>query len=106
MPHVSVLETALAAFVVIDVQERMLGAVTTSPGDDIIKSTLKLIAAARVLEIPILYTEQNPSGFGPTDARLKDALAGAVGPLVKTTCSCWRDEGFRRALQQTRHRSG
>jgi nicotinamidase-related amidase len=102
MSHVSVLETALAALVVIDVQERMLGAVTTSPGDDIIKATQKLIAAARVLEIPILYTEQNPSGLGQTDARLKEAMEGAVGPLVKTTCSCWRDEGFRRALQQTR----
>ncbi len=102
MLHVSVLESTLAVLVVVDVQERMLGAVTTSPGDEIVGAIVKLIGAAKVLDIPILYTEQNPKGLGPTDVSLKLALAGAQGPLVKTTCSCWRDEGFRRALQQTR----
>lgn len=101
MPQVPVLESSLAVLVVIDVQERMLGAVTTSPTDDVVGAIAKLIGAAKVLDIPILYTEQNPAGLGRTDPALKDVLAGAQGPLVKSMCSCWRDENFRRALQQT-----
>lgn len=101
MPHVSVLESPLSVLVVVDVQEKMLAAVTTSP-DIVIGSIAKLISAAKVLDIPILYTEQNPAGLGRTDPALKDILASAHGPLVKTTCSCWRDENFRNALQQTR----
>ncbi|HKQ48559.1 MAG TPA: isochorismatase family protein [Phycisphaerae bacterium] len=102
MPHVSVLESSLAALVVVDVQERMLGAVTTTRTDELVGGIVKLISAAKMLDIPILYTEQNPAGLGRTDHELKDVLSGAQGPLVKSTCSAWRDENFREALQQTR----
>lgn len=94
-------EASSAVLVVVDVQEKMLRAVTTRPPDQIVASIRKLIGAARILDVPVLYTEQNPSGLGTTVAALRDALDGAVGPLVKSTCSCWRDEGFRSALQQS-----
>lgn len=101
MPDAQLIEANLAALVVIDVQEKMLEAVTTRPAEEILRSIVRLVGAARILEIPVLYTEQYPKGLGPTDARLRSALAEANGPLIKSTCSCWRDEAFRVALQQT-----
>ena len=101
MPHVNMMEADLAALVVIDVQEKMLATITTSLVKGLIERLVALIKAAQLLGMPVLYTEQYPQGLGGTDRSLVDALSGAVGPIVKTTCSCWRDEGFRGALQKT-----
>lgn len=94
-------ECSLTALVVVDVQEKMLSAITSRPVDQILSSIGKLIGAARILDIPIIFTEQYPQGLGTTAAGLRRTLEGAEGPLVKTTCSCWRDEGFRNALKGT-----
>lgn len=101
MPHTNILEASLAVLVVVDVQAKMLAAVTTSPREQITDKIRRLAGAAEVLNVPILYTEQYPQGLGPTHPDVKAHLASATGPIVKTTCSCWRDEGFRRALQRT-----
>lgn len=101
MPHVNMLEADLAALVVIDFQEKMLATISTSAPDALIRRISSLIQAARILGLPIIFTEQYPQGLGPTDKSIAAVLDGATGPLVKTTCSCWRDEGFRSALQET-----
>jgi len=101
MPHVNMLEASLAALVVIDVQEKMLAAISTSPRETLIGKISTLVRAASQLDIPVLYTEQYPQGLGRTDRALAAVLDGATGPLAKTTCSCWRDETFRNALQRT-----
>ncbi|MCG8409439.1 MAG: hydrolase [Phycisphaerales bacterium] len=100
MPNVNFLEADLAALVVIDVQEKMLAAITSSSPEQIIDKIRRLIGVASLLEIPILYTEQYPQGLGPTDLKVRKLLA-EHDPIVKTTCSCWRNETFRTALQQT-----
>jgi nicotinamidase-related amidase len=99
MPHVDILEADLAALLVIDVQEKMLAAVTTSPVQAILDKIRRLIGTARVLDLPIIYTEQYPQGLGPTSSRLKEWLPPGLEPIVKTTCSCWREQRFREALQ-------
>ena len=101
MANVRLAEASLAVLVVVDVQEKMLSAISTAPQDEIVAAIARLIGAARILGIPTIYTEQYPKGLGPTDVRLQSALAGTDGPLVKTTCSAWRDESFRNALQRT-----
>jgi nicotinamidase-related amidase len=101
MPNVNILEADLAALVVIDVQEKMLTAITTSPTDIILDKIRRLIGVAKVLDMPIVYTEQYPQGLGPTSTRLKEWLPAELRPVVKTTCSCWRDQSFRNALQAT-----
>ncbi len=93
------LEAGLTALVVIDVQEKMHAAIGSMPPDALAANIIKLIAAAKILDIPILMTEQYPQGLGSTVAPIREAAA--LMPLVKTTCSCWRDEGFRAALQAT-----
>jgi len=101
VPHVDMLDASLAALVVVDVQEKMVSAISTAPTDRILDRIGRLVRAAGILDMPVIYTEQYPQGLGPTDAGLREALAGATGPLVKATCSCWRDPGFREALQAT-----
>ncbi len=101
MPNVDFLETALAALVVVDVQEKMPAAIGSSPTDGIIEKINRLIAAAGVLDIPILWTEQYPKGLGPTAPPVSKAMPDGLAAIEKTTCSCWRDEAFRAALQAT-----
>jgi nicotinamidase-related amidase len=101
MPHVNMLEAGLTALVVIDVQEKMLAAISTSPRDALIGKISALVRTAQHLQIPVLFTEQYPQGLGRTDRSLTAVLNGSTGPLAKTTCSCWRDEAFRNALQRT-----
>lgn len=101
MPYVNVLEERQAVLVVIDVQEKMLAAIGTSPVETILDKIRRLIGTAKVLGIPIIHTEQYPKGLGPTDERLKGWLPEGSGPLVKNTCSCWRDDEFKKALRAT-----
>ncbi len=101
MPHVNSLEADLGVLIVIDIQEKMLAAIKTCTQDELIAAVSRLIGAAQILDLPIIYTEQYPQGLGPTDRRFSAMLGRAEGPIVKTTCSCWRDEAFRAALQRT-----
>lgn len=101
MSNAHLAEASLAVLVVIDVQEKMLSAISSSPPAELVAAQARLIGAARILEIPVIYTEQYPKGLGPTDDGLKKVLIESTGPLVKSTCSCWRDEAFRNALQRT-----
>jgi len=101
MSNVNILEADLAVLVVIDVQENMLTAISTSPQDTILDKLRRLIETAKILTVPIIYTEQYPKGLGRTDERVKAWLPSDLEPIEKTTCSCWRDEAFRKALQDT-----
>ncbi len=56
-----------ACMVMVDVQERLLPAI--SGAEEIRRNTVKLAAAAKVLSIPFVYTEQYPRGLGPTDGK-------------------------------------
>lgn len=101
MPHTNMLETDLAALVVVDVQEKMLAAVTSAPPDAIVENIVRLVGAAGILEIPVLFTEQYPKGLGPTVEAVRAAIRDDHAPIVKSTCSCWRWEEFREKLQAT-----
>jgi nicotinamidase-related amidase len=101
MAHAPMIEATLAALVVVDFQEKMLGAIGTSPKDALARRICMLVRTARLLDMPVIYTEQYPQGLGATDRSILETLKDATGPLIKSTCSCWRDEGFRTALQRT-----
>jgi len=101
MPHLNMLESASAALVVVDVQEKMLAAIGSDAPDETVNRILRLIAAAAVFDLPVLATEQYPRGLGSTDPRIAKALNDAALRFEKATMSCWRDEPFRQALQAT-----
>ncbi len=86
---------------VIDIQERLAPQVMGA--EQLIKKSAALIGAAKIMQIPLIATEQYPEGIGPTVPELKSLLAGA--PLIsKLTFSCVRDPGFISALDALRRR--
>jgi nicotinamidase-related amidase len=84
----SLLSRERAALVLIDVQQ---GFSSYETFEQVAASCGKLLAAARILELPRIISEQYPKGLGPT--------VEAVGleqeqPLEKTVFSAVRADGF------------
>src|SRR4051812_35903217 len=52
----------------VDFQQRLMPAI--ADGDAVVNNATRLAEAARLLDIPMLATEQNPEGLGPTVAAL------------------------------------
>jgi nicotinamidase-related amidase len=76
------LQRAEAALLVVDVQEKLAAAMPQEALQRMVKRTLALVEGARVLGLPIVYTEQYPKGLGPTLSALKERLAGLT-PIEK-----------------------
>ena len=86
-----------AVLVVVDVQERFLTALPKKVVEAMTLRQEALIRTFRILDCPILVTEQYPRGLGHTLPALKQHLEG-VEPLEKITFSCCRDEVFSESL--------
>ena len=80
----------------IDVQEKLLPVI--SGKDDMVNNTVKLLKAAEVLEIPVVYTEQYPKGIGNTINPLLKSLPAAAVRFEKNTFSCCDESGFNEKL--------
>jgi nicotinamidase-related amidase len=87
------LEKQSAILLVIDVQER-INSVMVDQGH--LPRIEVLIEACRVLEVPVIGSEQYPKGLGGT----VEPLAGLLGesPAAKDTFSCAKDLGLREQL--------
>jgi len=62
------------------------------------KNMQKLIKGIQVLGIPILWTEQNPQGLGPTIPEIADLLSN-IQPISKMSFSCCQNDRFVQALK-------
>jgi nicotinamidase-related amidase len=82
------LERDKAALVVVDVQEAFRRYASFA---GVAQASAKLLAAARILEVPRLVSEQYPNGLGHTAAEvgLQDE-----SPITKTIFSAARADGF------------
>lgn len=86
-----------AILTLIDMQTRMMPAIHHAPA--VIAAARQMLKAAAILGLPVLYTEQNPRGIGPTIPELMNHLPPAAAPIVKSTCSCCSDSAFRDRLK-------
>ena len=84
----------LSQLVVIDVQEKLAGAMPADALQALVKNCGILLQAASLLEIPVLHTEQYPRGLGHT----LPALAVPGTAIEKTTFSCCAEPKFCRQL--------
>ncbi|MFA5123451.1 isochorismatase family protein [Zavarzinia sp.] len=83
------MDAATSTLLVIDFQARLMPAI--HEGAATVANAKRLIAAAGLLDVPVLFTEQNPKGLGPTVAD----LAPDEGLVVeKTTFDSCRAPGF------------
>ena len=69
---------------IIDVQERLVGMLEK---DIIVSKTAKLAEAARILDIPVVVTEQYPKGLGSTVAPVSEKLPSDTPVFEKTSFS-------------------
>jgi len=87
--------------IIVDIQERL--AVAMAEREKVIANTSHLIEAARLLNFPLLVTEQYPKGLGPTVQELKEALL--LSPAIeKITFSCCGETFFMEAVRETEKR--
>lgn len=82
-----------AALVIIDIQERLAVAMKEKVKEDVIKNCQHLAEISKMLNIPIVVTEQYPKGIGPTVAEIREALP-AYQPIEKLTFSCCEEPNF------------
>jgi nicotinamidase-related amidase len=96
-PAASLLDKDKTALVVIDLQQKLLPAI--SDHERVLKNSLLLMRLAQVLGLPVVLTTQYAKGLGRTVPEVLAESAG-VEPLDKTTFGCFGDEGIRRRLAE------
>ena len=93
-----------AVLAIVDIQERLLGALAEDRRSSVVGRALVAVDAALVLGVPVLVSEQYPKGLGPTAAAIRDRLGDAFAPIEKLAFSCGRSPEFRQALERTGRR--
>jgi nicotinamidase-related amidase len=90
-----------SVLVIIDIQGKLLNVM--SEKEALLENAQKLIKGAQLLGVPIVVTEQNPRGLGPTQPELAQLLAN-VSALPKMCFSCSQDKGFSEAFSKLKRR--
>jgi len=92
-----ILEARASHLLVIDFQTRLTPAIDRA--DAAIANAGRLLAAARLLDVPELFTEQNAGGLGPTVADLAPDPAAVFAKMTFDAC---RSPGFLERLEASR----
>ncbi len=85
-----------SALVLVDYQARLMSAI--HEGDQIVPRAVLMAQAARILNIPVLGTEQNPQGLGPNE----DAIRAACGHTLAKTHFDACEDGLIQAIRHTK----
>ncbi|RMF17524.1 MAG: hydrolase [Gammaproteobacteria bacterium] len=88
-----------SVLVLIDIQGKL--AQLMHNRERLFQQTRRLIQVAGLFDLPIIWMEQLPDKLGPTVPDIAELLEGHQ-PVAKSTFSCFREPGFKRALAQTR----
>ena len=90
------------ALILVDVQAKLLPAMHAR--EALLDNLKRLVQGVRILGVPILWTEQNPSGLGPTLPEIADLLPQQK-PVSKFSFSCCGSEQFRKELKALNRRN-
>lgn len=82
---------------VIDIQERLYPHMDQKEG--FLDKSLTLLEGLKVLEVPVLLTEQYPKGLGQTIEQVRLALED-LSPIEKIAFSCCDEAAYREKLGQ------
>lgn len=86
--------------VLIDVQDKLCSVMEPAALAEMVRNCGILLQAAKLLEIPVICTEQYPKGLGAT---LPELSACMPAPTIEKTCFSCNDSGpFRARLQGDR----
>ena len=88
----------------IDIQERLMPAIYNK--EEVINNSVRLLTAARELNIPAIISEQYPKGIGATIPELKSLIPEGSTVLEKVEFSCCNNPEFGDALLNLNFNSG
>jgi nicotinamidase-related amidase len=88
------------AIVLIDIQGKLAQIMYNST--KLFKNIEILIKGARLLNIPIIWTEQLPEKLGATSKQLSDLLTGQK-PIIKSEFSCVKNVEFSDLIEQKKY---
>lgn len=81
-----------SVLVVIDMQEKLSRAMHDR--ENLVTNAAKIIHGAKVLGLPVIWTEQNPAGLGPTLREIRDHIPADSEPVIKLSFSCCAEPAF------------
>jgi nicotinamidase-related amidase len=97
-PTMLTIDRERSALLIIDFQQRLMPAI--EDGAAAVANARRLLQAAEMLHVPILFTEHNAGGLGPTVAELADFADGCLAH--KVTFDACRMAGFLDRLEDRR----
>ena len=86
-----ILDKEDSILLIVDIQERL--ATVMKERERVVRNNLHLIELAKMINLPIVVTEQNPKGLGRTGEELHSALP-AYQPIEKTSFNCCGEPSF------------
>jgi nicotinamidase-related amidase len=98
--HPNLLDSANSVLLLVDIQSRLSAAMPLAEAEQMTIHAVRLLDAARLLDVPVLLTEQYPQGLGPTQPEISARLPEGTRIFTKTGFSCCAAEGFNRALAE------
>jgi nicotinamidase-related amidase len=87
--------------IIIDIQGKLWNVMYEK--EALLENARRLVKGMQVLGIPIILTEQNPAGLGPTLPELMQ-LMPQVQPIPKFAFGCCQDTGFQQALNNIKRK--
>ena len=90
-------EIASTALILVDVQEKLIGAM--AEGSAICDRIKIMLQAASILKLDTIVTEQYPRGLGSTLPGLTEHYPANTPVIEKTTFSCLAETEFNKAIQ-------
>lgn len=90
--------------VFLDIQERLIAAIEGKSATTIVNNASRLLQAAHMLSIPVLFTEQYSEKLGSTHRTLLDAKPPESRMIKKSSFSAYENEDFRKYLEMSGRR--
>lgn len=90
--------------VFLDIQERLIAAIEGKRAATIVNNASRLLQAAHMLSIPVLFTEQYSEKLGGTHRTLIDAKPPESRMIEKSSFSAYENEDFRKYLKMSGRR--
>lgn len=99
MSHPAILEQASSALIVVDMQETFRKAIPAF--SEIVSRIAQMIRGCRILNVPVIVTEQYPKGLGRTAEEILFSLPDDFEFVEKTAFSSCGASSFMEKLQAT-----